>query len=45
MFEFEQNPDIAFGNDPVMFNTRSGTFMDERDENRVEEYLAINNKF
>ena len=45
MFEFQQNPDIAFGNDPVMFNTRSGGLMDEREENRDEEYLAINNKF
>ncbi len=27
-----------------MFNTRSGGLMDEMDENRDEEYLAINNK-
>ena len=45
MYEFEQNPDIVFGNDPVMFNTRSGGLMDESEENRDEEYLGINNKF
>jgi hypothetical protein len=27
-----------------MFNTRSGGLMDEADENRDEEYLAITNK-